>query len=65
MCEGASKQFQNLKIFTALGPRPPIYKFLDPPLHPYSHSFEGMNGIYHAILRGVFFFYIINSKVGY
>ena len=32
MCEGASKQSQDLKNYTALGPRPTVYKFLDPPL---------------------------------
>ena len=31
-CEGASKQSKDLKNYTAPGPRPPIYKFLDPPL---------------------------------
>ena len=32
MCEGASKQFQDLNTYTAPGPRPPVDKFLDPPL---------------------------------
>ena len=32
MCEGASKQSSDLKNYTAPGPRPPVFKFLDPPL---------------------------------
>ena len=32
MCEEASKLSQDLKNYTAPGPRPPVYKFLDPPL---------------------------------
>ena len=33
MCEGASKQSQDLKYYTAPGTRPPpVYKFLEPPL---------------------------------
>ena len=32
MCEGVSKQSSNLKNYTAPGPRPPVLKFLDPPL---------------------------------
>ena len=31
-CKGASKLFPDLKNYTALGPRPPDLKFLDPPL---------------------------------
>ena len=33
MCEGASKQSSDLKNYTAPGPRPPVFKFLDPPLY--------------------------------
>ena len=33
MCEGASKQSQNLENYTAPRLRPPVYKFLDPPLN--------------------------------
>ena len=32
MREGASKQSSDLKNYTAPGPRPPVLKFLDPPL---------------------------------
>ena len=32
MSEGASKQPLDLKYYTAPGPRPPVLKFLDPPL---------------------------------
>ena len=32
MCEGASEQSPDLKNYTATGPRPPVLKFLDPPL---------------------------------
>ena len=32
MCEGASKPSLDLKNYTAPGPRPPVLKFLDPPL---------------------------------
>ena len=32
MCEGASKQSPDLTNYTATGPRPPVLKFLDPPL---------------------------------
>ena len=32
MCEGALKQFPDLKNYTVPGPRPPVLKFLDPPL---------------------------------
>ena len=32
MCEGASKQSSDLKNYTAPGLRPPVFKFLDPPL---------------------------------
>ena len=32
MCEGASKHSQDLKNYTAPGPRPPVLKLLDPPL---------------------------------
>ena len=32
MCEGASKQSPDLKNNTAPGQRPPVFKFLDPPL---------------------------------
>ena len=32
MCKGTSKQSQNLKNYTTPGPRPPVLKFLDPPL---------------------------------
>ena len=32
VCEGASKQSPDPKNFTAPGPRPPVLKFLDPPL---------------------------------
>ena len=34
MCEGASKQSSDLKNYTAPATRPPVHKFLDPPLHP-------------------------------
>ena len=30
--KGASKQSSDLKNYTVLGPRPPVLKFLDPPL---------------------------------
>ena len=33
MCEGASKQSPDLKNNTAPGQRPPVFKFLDPPLN--------------------------------
>ena len=33
MCEGASKQSPDLKDYTAMGPRPPVLIFLDPPLN--------------------------------
>ena len=32
MCKGASKQSPDLKNYTAPGPRPPLLKFLYPPL---------------------------------
>ena len=32
MCKEASKQSTDLKNYTRLGPRPPVLKFLDPPL---------------------------------
>ena len=32
MREGASEQSSDLKNYTAPGPRPPVLKFLDPPL---------------------------------
>ena len=32
MCEGASKQSPDHKNYTTPGPRPPVLKFLDPPL---------------------------------
>ena len=32
MCERASKQTSDQKNYTAPGPRPPVLKFLDPPL---------------------------------
>ena len=38
MFEEASKQSQDLKNYIAPGPRPPVYKFLDPPL--YMHLYE-------------------------
>ena len=34
MCEGASKQFQELINYTVPGQRPHVYKFLDPPQFP-------------------------------
>ena len=30
MCEGASELSQDLENYTSPGPRPPVYKFLDP-----------------------------------
>ena len=33
MCEGASKQSPDFKYYTAPGQRPPVFKFLDPPLN--------------------------------
>ena len=38
MCEGASKQSPDLKNYTAPGPRPPVLKFLDPPLSTDCHT---------------------------
>ena len=41
-CEGASKQFQDLKNYTAPEPRPPVYKFQDPPLQDLSLRKQNM-----------------------
>ena len=36
ICEGTSKQSPDLKNYTAPGPRPPVLKFLDPPMNCYA-----------------------------
>ena len=44
--KGASKQTSDPKNSTALGPRPPVLKFLDPPLYTYSEIHSMINHLY-------------------